>query len=202
MLDGPETGRQGRSRGGDGRPVSDPAHTQREHELDRQALDEALPPGGGNAGAVAPSEQVPPPRRPPRRRRTRVLLIVIAAGIVFLAGMQLGKLTAGLAPPAGQPGAATSATGATGTVPEPPAGGAQLTFGEVEAVRGDTLYVREPSGLTVRVQANPGARVERGRPVALGDVRPGELVAAQVRRAPDGRLAASSITVLPASRER
>jgi len=166
-----------------------------EHELDRTALRESLPLGDGHAGdgstPVAPAPEtaaVVPPPRTGMPRRTRILAAIVVAALVFLAGVQFQKLAGG---GGGPQNAAPAAPGSP-----PPA----VTFGEIVAIRGTTLYVRDADGQTFTVLATPGSRIVRGQPIALREVRPGETVVARTRRDANGRLAATTITVVEPAR--
>ncbi len=181
-----------------------------EHELDDAALRESLPLADGHDGHVgdgvpptAPAPEtaatVPPPRTG-MARRTRILIGLVLAALVFLAGVQFQKLAAGSGPQNAQPGTAgTPGTpgAATTPAPLPPA----VTYGEIVAIRGTMLYVRDADGQTFTVRATPGSRIVRGEPISLRGIRPGETIVAQARRDPDGRLTATTITVVePAGR--
>lgn len=179
-----------------------------EHELDAVALRESLPladPSDGRTGdGVAPTPEpaatVPPPRTG-MPRRTRVLIGLVLAALVFLAGVQFQKLAAGLggAGESAQPGTAgTPGTPGAPTTPAPlpPA----VTYGEIVAIRGTTLYIRDADGQTFTVLATPGSRIVRGQPIALREIRPGETIVARASRNPDGRLAATTITVVEPAR--
>ena len=183
-----------------------------EHELDDEALRESLPPAESADGpardGVAPVGPTPEPATtvpPPRTgmpRRTRILIGLVLAALVFLAGVQFQKLAGGLggARESAQPGTAgTPGTPGASTTPAPlpPA----VTYGEIVAIRGTTLYVRDADGQTFTVLASPGSRIVRGQPIALREIRPGETIVARARRDSDGRLAATTITVVePAGR--
>lgn len=175
-----------------------------EHELDGAALRESLPPAEpryGSAGDGAPppapapgtASAVPPPRAG-TPRRTRILAAGVLAALVFLAGVQFQKLVGGPrgAPENAPPGTADTPGEGTTPAPLPPA----VTYGEIVAIRGAMLYVRDADGQTFTVRATPGSRITRGQPIALGEIRPGETIVAQTRRDADGRLASSSITVV------
>ena len=178
---------------------------QAEHELDDAALRESLPVADGHVGdgalppapASGTAATVPPPRNG-MARRTRILIGLVLAALVFLAGVQFQKLAAGSGEPqSAAPGATDPAGAVTTPAPLPPA----VTYGEIVAIRGTTLYVRDADGQTFTVRATPGSRIVRGEPIALRGIRPGETIVAQARRDPDGRLVATTITVVePAGR--
>jgi multidrug efflux pump subunit AcrA (membrane-fusion protein) len=71
-------------------------------------------------------------------------------------------------------------------------GGAGATVGEVVTVRGDTLYVRDASGNTVKVKAAKGATVMRTVESKPREIRPGEQVVVQ-GTSRNGTVTASSI---------
>ena len=177
-------------------PPQEETRLEEERALDRAALAQALP--GEGVRPATPEDAVTAAPAPSRsglglRRRTWALLAVIVGGLCFLGGIQVQKLAGGA--PA-SPVEAPPTAGGQAPVPAEPAD--VLVAGEILAIRGSTLYVREPGGRTVTVHATPGARVARGAPVDLGSVRPGETVVASSHRAADGRLAATSLTVVPA----
>jgi hypothetical protein len=87
---------------------------------------------------------------------------------------------------AGGPGGAAGSGGAA-------AGGAGMTVGEVTTVKGDTLYVRDASGNTVKVRAAKGATVTRTADAKPREIRPGEQVVVR-GDSRDGTVTASSIS--------
>lgn len=174
-----------------------------EHELDAVALRESLPladPSDGRTGdGVAPTPEpaatVPPPRTG-MPRRTRVLVGLVLAALVFLAGVQFQKLAGGGGGQSAPPDTASTPGATTTAAPLPPA----VTYGEIVAIRGTTLYIRDADGQTFTVLATPGSRIVRGQPIALREIRPGETIVARASRNPDGRLAATTITVVEPAR--
>jgi hypothetical protein len=180
---------------GDGHPEADAVRRlEEEHDRDEAALAEAL----GEDARLHDSEGAGRPRPASSPwlglpRRTRVLVLGVAGGLVLLAGIQVGKLTGGgerwPEPPG--PGRADRAA------PRSAAADSGLTRGEIVAIAGSTLYVRDPDGRTVALRTTPPPRVARAQPVAPGDLRPGDAIVAESSRAADGRLTARSITVLP-----
>jgi hypothetical protein len=167
---------------------------QREHELDDVALYEE-PAAGSEASGL---EGVPPPGSG-LRRRTRILAVALVGSLFFLAGIQCQKLTS-------RSGQGSAQRGAAGQRPAslPPRGqegsgavASTLARGEVIAIRDSAIYLRDPEGNTLKVTATPGSRVARAQPTPLDDVQPGERVAVEFTRTPEGKLEAVSITVLP-----
>jgi len=151
---------------------------------------------------------LPPPR--PRRRLTPLtaaLTAVLLTALGFVGGVVVqkqagddgGGLPGGFAAmrAGGMPGGASGgmpggAAGDAGAGGPGSAAGAGVTVGEVTAVKGDTLYVRDATGNTVKVKAAKGATVTRTAEARPREVRPGEQVV--VRGASrDGTVTASSI---------
>jgi hypothetical protein len=122
---------------------------------------------------------------PPPARRVPVATIVLGALLVgmlfFFAGVQVQKLLGTAAP-------APVVQGGTG-------GDDGLVGGEVLAVRGEDLYVREADGTTVKLRTRPDSRVARGRPADPGSVRPGQTVV--VETAGRGSDTVRTLTVVP-----
>lgn len=185
---------------GDGHPEAEAVRRlEEEHDRDEAALAEALREDarrhdGEGEGRPRPTTStwlgLP--------RRTRVLVLAVAGGLLLLAGIQVGKLTAG-----GERSPEPPAPGGADRAPAPPvAAASELTRGEIVAIAGSILYVRDPDGRTVALRTTPPPRVARAQPVVAGDLRPGDAIVAESSRAPDGRLTARSITVLPPSDRR
>lgn len=173
-----------------------------EHALDQAALARTLPEKGEEregppAAPVSPSEgptRVLPPTNARLGRRTRVLGALVAGAVLFLAGIQCQKLTGG-APPG--PGETETTATQTTTAPVPVAPATQVVYGEITAIRGPFLYVREGNGHVVRVRTGGATRTSRGSPASRAGVAPGETVVAELQ-APGGAPAtAISVTVLP-----
>lgn len=168
---------------------------EREHELDQAPL--------GNVASEDPdprAELLDPPttesfdsRAPTMPRRTRLLLLALVATVCFLAGMQVQKIVGGGSERTG-PAPATGDPPAEAGSPAAHASGA--VRGEILVVDDATLYLRGADGRTFSVLTGPAARLSSGRLIHRGDLRPGESVIANARRRSDGRLQATSITVL------
>jgi len=169
---------------------SDPAAEERrlaeEQRLDQTALD-TIPSSEAPLEPMARLDIAPPGGG--LRRRTRVLLTLIAGGAIFLAGLQFERLVRGGGPP-------VPSTPPTPSMVAPPT----IIRGQVVAIDGSTLYVREPGGRTFTLHATRQSRVARGQPVQLRLIRPGEMILADSRAAANGRLVARSITVVPSPR--
>lgn len=142
-----------------------------EHRQDELAKEEV---GGYDA-----LEPPPPTRRVPAV--TFVLGALLIGLLFFFAGVEVQKLLGSSAPPP--------------VVQGGPGGDDGLVGGEVLAVRGDTLYVREADGTTLKLRTRPDSRVARGRPADPDSVRPGETIV--VETAGRGADTVRSLTVVP-----
>jgi hypothetical protein len=94
-----------------------------------------------------------------------------------------GSAAAGL--PSGFPGAAGGAGG--------------ITTGEVSYVRGNTLYVTNSEGTTVKVHSAAGASVTKTVTTSAHKIHPGETVVVRGTTAKNGAVSASSISVSSSS---
>jgi hypothetical protein len=142
-----------------------------EHRQDELAKDEA-----DGYGALEPP---PPVRRLPAV--TFVLGALLVGLLFFFAGVEVQKHL-GSTPPAP-------------VVQGGPGGDDGIVGGEVIAVRGETLYVREADGTTVKLRTRPDSRVARARPARVDDVRPGQTIV--VETGGHGADTVRSLTVIP-----
>jgi hypothetical protein len=114
-----------------------------------------------------------------------------------LAAFKGGGLGAGR----GAGGGTTSAGGspsASGARAFPGLGGSSgggVTSGEVAYVRGDTLYVTDSQGNTVKVRAAAGSKVTKTVSTKPKNIHPGAAVVVLGSKAKDGSISASSISV-------
>ena len=184
---------------GDGRREAEALGLEQEHARDEAALAEALREEDARLEAGADQDRPGPAGSHwlALPRRTRALVVGLAAGLVLLAGIQVGKLTA-----AGDPAPPTPAAAPDSAAPGAPRAEPGITRGEIVAIAGSTLYVRLSDGRTVALRTSPPPRVARARPAPAGGLRPGDAIVAESSRAADGRLTARSITVLPPSERR
>lgn len=164
------------------------------------------------------------PRRPRRRLLTPVPLALLAVLLIacgFIAGVLVQKgqsgtsasgaaggfaarLSAlkGAAPSAGgaNSGAGATSRAATGTFPSlGGSAGGGVTAGEVAYVRGNTLYVTDSQGNTVRVNASAAAKVTKTVSTKAKSIHPGATVVVVGSKAKNGAISATSITVNAAS---
>ncbi len=104
---------------------------------------------------------------------------------------------------AGAGGGTTSAGGArfragAGAFPGLGGSGGGVTTGEVAYVRGNTLYVTDDQGNTVKVKASAGSKVTKTVSTRAQSIRPGSTVVVLGRKASNDSVSATSITVSPA----
>ncbi|HST32615.1 MAG TPA: hypothetical protein VLJ80_03740 [Solirubrobacteraceae bacterium] len=164
------------------------------------------------------------PRRPRRRLLTPIPLALLAVLLIacgFIGGVLVQKGQGGTASPgggasgfpslsalkgslpAGAP-AGTSSSGGSGakggasTFPGI-AGGGGVTTGEVAYVRGNTLYVTDSQGNTVKVSAAAGAKVTKTVGTKASSIHPGATVVVLGSKAKNGSISASSISVSSAA---
>jgi hypothetical protein len=159
---------------------------------------------------LAESELPRRPRRRPLAPLPLALLLVLLTACGFIGGVLLEKaqvpssstpgttaasrsqaLAGGRAAPGAASGTAGSASagfgGATG------AGG--LTVGEVAFIHGDTLYVTDTQGNTVKVATSPASTVTKTVKASVKSIHPGETVAVTASTGAGGVLSAESIRV-------
>jgi hypothetical protein len=165
------------------------------------------------------------PRRPRRRLLAPVPLALLAALLVacgFIGGVLVQKGQGGTGSAGGAssgfasrlaalkeaaPGASRTAGGASpggGSASRSGAGGfpglggstgGGVTTGEVAYVRGDTLYVTDSQGNTVKVTASAAAKVTKAVSTKAQSIHPGSTVVVLGSKAKNGAIRATSITV-------
>jgi hypothetical protein len=162
------------------------------------------------------------PRRPRRRLLTPVPLALLAALLIacgFIGGVlvekgQGGTTSAGGASSGGiasrlaalkgaAPGAGAGESSAAGSGSKGGAGGIPglggssggVTTGEVAYVRGNTLYVTDSQGNTVKVDASAGSKVTKTVGTQAKSIHPGSTVVVLGSKAKNGTISATSITV-------
>jgi hypothetical protein len=178
---------------------------------------------------LAESEELPRrPRRRLLAPLPLALLAVLLIACGFIAGVEVQKgqtssATAtgtgsgaggGLASRLAALGARPPGTGATGSGSSPSAsasrgagafpgaggsGGTGVTTGEVSYVRGNTLYVTNSQGNTVKVSAAAGSKVTKTVDTKASSIHPGETVVVLGSAAKNGSISATSISVGPAA---
>lgn len=169
------------------------------------------------------------PRRPRRRLLTPIPLALLAVLLIacgFIGGVLVQKGQGGTASPsggasggfpsglaalkgavpdAGAAGGTRSAggSGAKGGASAFPdfggAGGGGVTTGEVAYVRGNTLYVTDSQGNTVKVSAAAGSKVTKTVSTRAKSIHPGATVVVLGSKAKNGSISASSISVSSAA---
>jgi hypothetical protein len=162
------------------------------------------------------------PRRPRRRLLAPIPLALLAVLLIacgFIGGVLVQKGQGGTASsggaasgfpslsalrgslPAGAPrGAAGSgAKGGAGNFPGIAGGGGGVTTGEVAYVRGNTLYVTDSQGNTVKVSAAAGSKVTKTVGTKASAIHPGATVVVLGSKAKNGSISASSISVSSAA---
>lgn len=165
------------------------------------------------------------PRRPRRRLLTPIPLALLAVLLIacgFIGGVLVQKGQGGTAsssggfpselaalkgavPDAGAAGGTRSAgdSGAKGGASAFPdfggAGGGGVTTGEVAYVRGNTLYVTDSQGNTVKVNAAAGSKVTKTVSTRAKSIHPGATVVVLGSKAKNGSISASSISVSSAA---
>jgi hypothetical protein len=164
------------------------------------------------------------PRRPRRRLLTPVPLALLAVLLIacgFIGGVLVQKGQGGTASAsagasagfasrlaalrgAGATGGAGSAGGSAaragaGAFAGLGGSGGGVTTGEVAFVRGNTLYVTDSQGNTVKVSAAAGSKVTKTVSTKAESIHPGATVVVLGSKAKDGSISASSISVSSAA---
>jgi len=166
------------------------------------------------------------PRRPRRRLLTPIPLALLAVLLIacgFIGGVLVQKGQGGTASPSGGasggfpslaalkgavPGAGggTSSAGGATANGGPSAfpgirgtGSGGVTTGEVAYVRGNTLYVTDSQGNTVKVSAAAGSKVTKTVSTKASSIHPGATVVVLGSKAKNGSISASSISVSSAA---
>ena len=137
------------------------------------------------------------PGRPRRRwggRKTAALAAAVLCAAAFYAGVRVekGQLSTATATPT----TAASAAGAAGHggFPGGEAGGANASIGTVSSADGNTIYLTDTSGNTVKVKLSSATKVTKSESVAKTSVRPGDTVVIQGAKASDGTITAASVS--------
>jgi hypothetical protein len=74
------------------------------------------------------------------------------------------------------------------------AGGANATFGTVSNVSGDTLYITEATGNTVKVTLSSATKVTKNVTVGKNAVRPGDTVVVAGAKDSNGTVSATTLS--------
>ena len=142
-------------------------------------------------------------RRGPMDRWTRILIVVVVLAFVFNIGVRVGHATrakppapAGAGAGAGAPGAAGGAAGTGATAGTGGAGATAakpVATGVVKVIDGTSIYVSQPDGTTRKIVVNDSTRYTRTQPGTLRDLQPGDTLAVEGQRQPDGSVTATRI---------
>ena len=131
-------------------------------------------------GLTEPTGSDPPPRRGRWLTPTSVVLVAVTVGFAgFFAGVHEEKPQAtgsGSSHSVARARVAASASEASGSAFASPA---SLTSGTVSRVDGDTIYITESSGETVKVKLLAGTTISKSQSVSGRSVRPGDSVTVQ-----------------------
>jgi hypothetical protein len=146
-----------------------------------------------------------PPGRPRRRflnRKSAVLAALVTAAAGFFAGVEIEKsqlsTTATAATSTGSATGAGAAAGARGGFAFAGRGGAggaggNASVGTVSSVNGNTIYLTEPTGNTVKVTLSSATKISKSQTSSKSSVRPGDSVVVQGVSS-NGQTAATSIS--------
>jgi hypothetical protein len=144
-------------------------------------------------------------RRPRHRLLAPIpvaLLVTLLTACGFIAGVEVEK---------GESGSSSSSSGSLGSLASrlgsrgvgaaarstsgAPAGGSNVTVGEVSFLRGGTVYVKDSEGNTIKVTTSAGSKVTKTVTTKVDDIHPGETVIVAGAKNGDGSVTASSITI-------
>lgn len=151
-------------------------------------------------------EQPTTPGRPRRRwlnRRGAALAAVITCAAGFYGGVRIEKSqvssTATPAAAAGAGGAGAGAAGAgagarAGFAGGAAGGGGNASFGTVSSVNGNTIYLTDSSGNTVKVTLSSATEITKNQSVSKTSIRPGDTVVIQGAKSSSGTITATSVT--------
>jgi hypothetical protein len=172
------------------------------HDTPDQPLDRLgqRPQTSGPDALVSPGGR----RRRFFNRKTAALGAVVACAAGFLAGIEIeksqvtGTASAATAPAANSAGAATG-TGTRagfgfggGAAGGAGAGGASL--GTVSSVNGNTIYVFQASGNTIKVTLSSATKLTKSQSTSKSSLHPGDAVVIQGATGKNGTLAAISVS--------
>jgi Domain of unknown function (DUF5666) len=176
--------------------------------------DQPMDSRGQRQQATGPGALVSPGggRRRFFNRKTAALGAVVACAAGFLGGIEIEKSqvsgTASAATvPAGTAGGAATGTGArsgfglSGGVASGGGGGA-ASFGTVSSVNGNTIYVVQASGNTVKVMLSSATKITKSQSASKSSLHPGDALVIQGATGKNGTLAATSVSDSGASAAR
>lgn len=169
-------------------------------------------------------EPVATPGRPRRRlfnRRIAALIAVITCAAGFYAGVRVEKTQlastasaattgaaapasgaragAGAAPGSGAGAQTSSTTGASSQTGFPGAGrfgggGGNASLGTISSVSGNTIYLTDTTGNTVKVTLSSATKLSKSLAVSKGSLHPGDSVVIQGVKNSSGTLVATSVS--------
>lgn len=142
---------------------------------------------------------MPGPRRRRRwwGRKSAALAAAITCAAGFYAGVRVEKSQ--LSSSAATTTAASAAPTAVGAGPRAgflagARGGGNASIGTVSSVNGNTLYLTDSSGNTIKVTLSSATKITKSVGVAKASVRPGETVVIQGLKGPGGTITATSVS--------
>jgi uncharacterized protein (DUF2147 family) len=159
---------------------------------------------GQRQQATGPDALVSPGggRRRFLNRKTATLGVVVACAAGFLAGIEIEKSqVSGTASAATAP-AGTTGGAATGAGTRPgfgltgggAGGGSAASFGTVASVNGNTIYVMQASGNTVKVTLSSATKITKSQSTSKSSLHPGDALVVQGATGKNGTLAATSVS--------
>ncbi|TMK25046.1 MAG: hypothetical protein E6G62_06430 [Actinobacteria bacterium] len=169
----------------------------------------AIPYDSQDQGPEAPelgSFATPGRRRRLFNRKSAALAAAITCAAGFYAGVRVEKSQLGGTATAASTTAASSArAGATapgfgGTGGGPRAGfaaagrGGNASVGTVASVNGNTIYLTDSSGNTVKVTLSGSTKLTKSQSVSKASVRPGDTVVIQGLKSTNGTITATSVS--------
>jgi hypothetical protein len=154
------------------------------------------------------------PRRQFFNRRSAALIALITCAVGFYAGIRVekGQLSSssstarGFIPPALQSQAARSSTGASGSrsssasgfpgggFPGAALGGANASIGTISSVDGNTIYLSDSSGNTVKVTLSSATKITKSLSVGERSLHPGDSVVIRGLKDNKGTVSATTIS--------
>jgi hypothetical protein len=153
-------------------------------------------------------DQTGTPGRPRRRffnRKSASLAAVITCAVGFYAGIRVEKsqlasaattvsLASTTSAAGGAPGSAAAGSGARPGFPGAARGGANASIGTVSSVNGNTIYLTDSSGNTVKVTLSSATKITKSQGVSKTSVRPGDAVVIQGAKSSTGAITATSVS--------
>ncbi|MDA0168543.1 hypothetical protein OJ998_05545 [Solirubrobacter taibaiensis] len=149
------------------------------------------------------SQETELPRRPRRKLLTPItggLVVVIVAAGGFAGGAKVqesqAQTTAAAGPAGGMPGGGMPTGGPPGMAGAAQTGGP--TTGTVAYTKGDTLYVEDAEGNTIKVKVKSSANVTRTASTDADTIQPGDSVTIEGAANANGTVRATAVTATAA----